>query len=595
MAESQKNRTFEAAGARAARIFAPDALRGLIIVFMALDHANLLVAQQHPSGEYWGGSLPVYGDSLAFLTRFVTHFCAPGFFLLMGLGMALFARTRLERGWTRWEVIRHFLTRGVMLIALQFLVVNLAWNLSPGGWDPQIYIGVLFAFGGAMIVGSLLLWLRPVYLLGLTLALLIGTELLVPDAGLWGARMNVPTLLLLLPGGFFSPEGSVVLWSNYQTLPWLEMATLGLVFGHWLADESREAFGRAWKLGLACLAAFVVVRYLDGFGNIRPRMGDGWIGFFNLVKYPPSIAFTLMTTGVNLSLLWLFSRAGERSRRFLWPLVIFGQAPLFFYVQHLFLYVGLGHLFAPNGTSIPAMYPFWLLGLLILFPLCLGYGWFKRRQPRDRGLRLAWEWIAVAFGPLGLLAYWLDNRQAGGSSWRRALGSTVYSVIGNTAGLLALLAFYYFFVPNGSIGPIALLAPLLVGWLAFRAPQLGARLRMGYPRAAGRALLTEIISASLVMAGLFPVLYLGVIHWLSGHNDLARPAWWGIFGLAVLAGALLVYPFHLWLARRGLDGRAMPEDASGQPTPSLRTAWAALLLSFALLVASLGLTMGLIA
>jgi uncharacterized membrane protein len=595
MAESQKNRTFEAAGARAARIFAPDALRGLIIVFMALDHANLLVAQQHPSGEYWGGSLPVYGDSLAFLTRFVTHFCAPGFFLLMGLGMALFARTRLERGWTRWEVIRHFLTRGVMLIALQFLVVNLAWNLSPGGWDPQIYIGVLFAFGGAMIVGSLLLWLRPVYLLGLTLALLIGTELLVPDAGLWGARMNVPTLLLLLPGGFFSPEGSVVLWSNYQTLPWLEMATLGLVFGHWLADDSRKAFGRAWKLGLACLAAFVVVRYLDGFGNIRPRMGDGWIGFFNLVKYPPSIAFTLMTTGVNLSLLWLFSRAGERSRRFLWPLVIFGQAPLFFYVQHLFLYVGLGHLFAPNGTSIPAMYPFWLLGLLILFPLCLGYGWFKRRQPRDRGLRLAWEWSAVAFGPLGLLAYWLDNRQAGGSSWRRALGSTVYSVIGNTAGLLALLAFYYFFVPNGSIGPIALLAPLLVGWLAFRAPQLGARLRMGYPRAAGRALLTEIISASLVMAGLFPVLYLGVIHWLSGHNDLARPAWWGIFGLAVLAGALLVYPFHLWLARRGLDGRAMPEDASGQPTPSLRTAWAALLLSFALLVASLGLTMGLMA
>jgi hypothetical protein len=118
---------------------------------------------------------------------------------------------------------------------------------------------------------------------------------------------------------------------------------------------------------------------------------------------------------------------------------------------------------------------------------------------------------------------------------------------------------------------------------------------MAYPRAAGRALLTEIISASLVLAGLFPVLYLGVIQWLSGHNDLARPAWWGILGLAAVAGALVVYPFHLWLARRGLDGRATPEGGLRQPTPSLRTAWAALLLSFALLVASLGLTLGLVA
>jgi uncharacterized membrane protein len=592
MGESQNRRRLGVAGPWAVRIFAPDALRGLIVILMALDHANLLVAQQHPSGEYWGGPFPVYGDNLGFLTRFVTHFCAPGFFLLMGLGMALFARTRVERGWTKWEVIRHFLARGGLLIALQFLVVNLAWNLSPGGWEPQIYIGVLFALGGAMIVGSLLLWLKPVHLLGLTVALLIGTEFLVPDPSVWGTNMSVCTLLLLLPGGMVS-EGGAVLWSNYQTLPWLEMATLGLAFGHWLADDPRKAFSRAWKMGLACLAAFVVVRYLDGFGNIRPREGNSWIGFFNLAKYPPSIAFALMTTGVNLSILWLFSRAGERSRRVLWPLVVLGQAPLFFYVQHLFLYVGLGHLFAPNGTSILGMYPFWLLGLLILFPLCLGYAWFKRRQPLHRGLRLAWEWIVVTFGPLGLLAYWLDQRQAEGSSWRRALGATVYSVIGNTVGLLMLLTVYDALLPNRSIGLLVLLAPLLVGWLAFRAPLLGARLRTGYLRAAGRALLTELISTCLVMAGLFPVLYLGVIHWLAGQNELARPAWWGIVGLAALAGALLAYPFHLWLAYRGLDGGVTPQVAVGRPTPSLRNAWAALLLSVALLVASLGLTMGL--
>ncbi|MEJ2208878.1 MAG: DUF4396 domain-containing protein [Anaerolineae bacterium] len=592
MSDSFKDQT-EAAASRAARLFAPDALRGLIIVLMALDHANHFVAQQHSSGEYWGGPFPVYGEGLTFLTRFVTHFCAPGFFLLMGLGMALLARRRLARGATRWHVVRHFWIRGAMLIALQFLVVNLAWNLSPGGWDIQIYAGVLFALGGAMIAGSLLLWLKPVYLLGIALTLLVGTEFLVPDPGLWGAGRSAASLLLLLPGGIASPRGGMLLWSNYQTLPWLELTTLGLVFGHWLADDARKAFGRAWKIGLACLAAFLVVRALDGFGNIRPRPGDTWIDFFNVVKYPPSIAFTLLTTGLNLSLLWLFSRAGEWARRALRPLVVFGQAPLFFYVQHLFLYMALGHLLAPQGMDLPAMYLVWLLGLLILFPLCLGYHWFRRHRPAGRALAAVWDWAIVVLGPLGLLAYWLDDRPADGAAWRRALGATAYSVMGNTLGLLLPLVFSYVFLPDSSLGPVVLLAPLLFGWLVFRAPLLAGRLELGYPRAAGRALLSEAISTCLVMAGLFPVLYLGTIYLMGGHNDLARPLWWGIVGLAALAGVLLAYPFHLWLTRRGLDGVIASARVSHPALPSLRSAWPALLLSFALLVASLGLTMGL--
>ncbi|MBN1659268.1 MAG: DUF4396 domain-containing protein [Anaerolineae bacterium] len=535
---------------------------------------------------------PVYDNPLTFLTRFATHFCAPGFFLLMGLGMVVFARTRQARGWTRWQIIRHFLIRGSILIALQFLVVNQAWNLSPGGWGIQIYAGVLFALGGAMIVGSLLLWLKPAYLLGLTLALLIGTELLIPDAGLWGT-MSAPTLVLLVPGGIIRPTGDILLWSNYQTLPWLEIVTLGMVFGHWLANDPRKAFDRAWKVGLMCLAAFAAMRYLDGFGNIRPRLGDGWIDFFNLVKYPPSIAFALMTVGVNLSLLWLLYRASERVQRALWPLVVLGQAPLFFYVQHLFLYAMLGHLLAPDGTSLPVMYLVWLLGLLILFPLCLGYRWFKAHQPAHGGMRLIWDSAITAFGAVGLCAYWLEYEQVEGSSWRRALGATMYSVMGTSAGLLLPIVFCYVFLPDRSIGPLVLLAPLVVGWLAFRAPLLAERMRIGYARAAGGALLTEIISTCLIMAGLFPILYLSAGHWLGGQNDLAHPLWWGIVNLAAVAGALLVYPFHLWLAHRGLDGR-VPETTTHQPTPSLRNAWAALLISFVLMVASLGLTMGLV-
>jgi uncharacterized membrane protein len=367
---------------KAARLFSPDALRGLIIVFMALDHANYFVAQKHPPSEFWDGGFPVYYDALAFLTRWVTHLSAPGFFFLMGVGMMLFALSRQERGWSKWAITRHFMIRGAVLIALQFLVVNQAWGLSPQGWGVYFYVGVLCALGGTMILGSLLLWLKPAHLLPLAALLLVGTELIHPSPGMWDTISHYPVSLFLV-----RPGGDSGVWSNYPVLPWLELVVFGSVLGHWLADDPRKAFSRAWKLGVAFLAAFVVVRYLDGFGNIRPRMSNSWIDFLNPVKYPPSMAFTLMTTGVNLLLLWLFSLAGERVRRFLQPLVVFGQAPLFFYVLHLFLYAGLGYLLLPDGSSIPVMYPVWLLGLLILLPLSLWYGRLKRRQGVNSLLR----------------------------------------------------------------------------------------------------------------------------------------------------------------------------------------------------------------
>ena len=131
------------------------------------------------------------------------------------------------------------------------------------------------------------------------------------------------------------------------------------------------------------MLTFLVLGALDNFGNIRPRGGDTWIDFLNVVKYPPSISFTLLTMGVNLIILGLLSRAGERLGQFFQALAVFGRTPLFFYLAHLFLYAGLGHWLAPDGTGIPKMVPYWLLGLLILYPLCMWYGKLKHRQPAN--------------------------------------------------------------------------------------------------------------------------------------------------------------------------------------------------------------------
>lgn len=356
-----------------------DALRGLIMVLMALDHANHFVAQKHPPGEHWGGSFPIYQDGISFITRLVTHLAAPGFFFLMGMGMYFFARSRREGGWSEWEIIRHFLVRGSILIFLQLTIINQAWKLGPGVF-PDNYIGVLFALGGTMIIASLLLQLKPINWLILSGVLLIGTELLHPDPSQWG--LSNPLGLLTLYSG-----GSLEFWSNYPILTWLELVVFGLAFGCWLVADSAVAYKRALWLGLSFLVGFFLIRYLDGFGNIRPRAGEDWMDYLNVVKYPPSMAFSLMTMGLNLIILAGFSWVADRWSRLLESLAVFGRVPLFFYVLHLYLYLILGSWLTPKGTNILVTYPYWVLGLVILYPLCQRYGRMKQGQSGDSVFR----------------------------------------------------------------------------------------------------------------------------------------------------------------------------------------------------------------
>jgi len=356
-----------------------DALRGVIMLLMALDHANYYVAQKHPPGEHWGGNFPAYSDGLSFVTRLVTHLSAPGFFFLMGIGMYFFARARRERGWSQWHLIGHFIIRGVLLIVLQLTVVNYAWKLGPEMF-PDTYIGVLVALGGTMILASLLLPLKPIWWLILAGIAFVGTEFLHPSPDQWGLA-NPLGLVSLYSGGNFR------LWSNYPILPWLELVLLGLFIGAWMDKYPSRARRFFPWLGLIYLLAFFVMRSLNGFGNIRPMESADWIGFLNVVKYPPSMTFTLLTMGVNVLLLSGLGWLEKRWRPFLDHLALFGREPLFFYVLHLYLYLVLGRLFANQGSSILAMYRVWVAGVAILYVLCLVYARWKQNHRNLKLLR----------------------------------------------------------------------------------------------------------------------------------------------------------------------------------------------------------------
>ena len=363
-----------------------DLLKGLIMAVMALDHANYFVSKTHIF-EFWAVSLPPYPGALAFLTRFVTHFCAPGFFFLMGAGMVLFSRSRIARGWTEGRILRFFLSRGLVLILLQFFFENMAWMMGffsdktqtldripvPGGGEDQVWIhlGVLFALGGVMILLGLIRRAKTSLLLLISFISIGLSQALLPAAERGQSLFHPLLRIFLIPGR----TGMMQVF--YPLLAWLGVAGLGLVFGRMLLNNPEAGHRLAAAAGGSFLLLFVILRSFGSPGSYHPWSGEGWMGFLNVTKYPPSLTFLLLTLGTNFLLLFLFAKwrwiQGYKRN----PLRIFGQTPLFFYILHLFFFAGLGFLF-PKGTGLGLTYACWAAGLLFLYPFCLLYGRFKQ-------------------------------------------------------------------------------------------------------------------------------------------------------------------------------------------------------------------------
>lgn len=363
----------KAVAAPGKRLLALDALRGLIMILMAIDHMRMML-MAHPL-EIWDAALPHYDSAGPFLTRFATHFCAPGFFFLMGAGMVLYGEARGNAGWRQAKIAGHWMMRGLLLVVVDQLVINPVLNGRPTPMTHQVLTGL----GGAMIVGALLLRLPAWPLAALGAAVVLVNQVLPSALVSWQVPLTPLVRFLLVPG----QSGS---WFFlYSVFAWLGVALLGMAFGRaWLARGNR-VFRWALLGGLASLPLFVLVRLGNGFGNIRPIEGKGWIGFLNVVKYPPSLAFLLLTLGVLGILLFLFEKAGPALARWGKPLLVFGRTALFFYVTHIFIYKVLQIMWAGEhglvGVSLPSMYAGWAAGLLLLYPICLLYDQFKRQTP----------------------------------------------------------------------------------------------------------------------------------------------------------------------------------------------------------------------
>ena len=372
------------------RLASLDVLRGLIMVVMALDHVGLFVGRFH-SNEMWAGAWTRYTSALPFLTRFVTHFCAPGFFFLMGAGISLMVHARAAQGWTRWRISGHILRRGLVLIAVATLLEVPAFLVGilsgppnpaanpefaiPGATQPRWVLTVLFALGASTIASAALVHLRTWAWSLLAAAAILGTALTTPGPEQFDTSYNLARTVLMLS------RWSHGVWSQYPLVPWFGTAALGVLFGRWLAHDGAAARRSQWWLGLGAITLGVALRTAGGFGNLRAPRDGSWIEFFNLIKYPPSLVFTLVMVGGNLLLLAVIDRAR------LWTTVpgrilrVFGRAPLAYYVAHLWLFAVVGAVWFRAGTGYGTVYLVWLAGLVPLYGVARGFGAFKARQP----------------------------------------------------------------------------------------------------------------------------------------------------------------------------------------------------------------------
>jgi uncharacterized membrane protein len=377
------------------RIDALDLLRGVVMVLMALDHVRdfLTEARFDP--------LDLSRTTAAmFLTRWVTHFCAPVFVFLAGTGAFLSG----ARGKTRPQLAWFLLTRGLWLVVLEFTLIHLAWFFN---FEYTFLLAQVFwAIGWSMVVLSALVFLPTWAITALGVVLIAGhnavagvdpTSLGV-EPWLWTALLR-PGLILL------QAQPQRVLFVVYPILPWLGIMLAGYGFGPLWLKPRQGRRKRLIALSVVLLIIFVALRAANVYGDPNPwspQSTDAFtvLSFLNCTKYPPSLLYVLMTIGPSMLLLaWWDRERGPLGGFF----VTFGRVPLFYYLLHVplihlvavaFAYARYGEIdfmlqfilvAAPNlpadyGYGLPVIYAVWIGVVVLLYPACRWFAAVKGRS-----------------------------------------------------------------------------------------------------------------------------------------------------------------------------------------------------------------------
>lgn len=392
MAEAAK---LEVAPAEHSRIATIDILRGLVIVLMALDHTR-----EFTNASGWAFNPLSAEDStpLLYVTRWITHLCAPSFVFLAGVSARLQAMRGLSGGALAWRLA----TRGLWLIVLELTVIGFAWSFSVPFLE---FFQVIWAIGWSMILLAALVWLPPIVVLLIGVAIIATTSVLVQipteSFGDWETVWSV-----VYRGIAFLPSfENASVFVAYSIIPWFGVMALGYGMGAIFASPKRTAW--LLTLGALMIVAFLVLRFPNLYGDPRPWEAASsafWTfgSFMDVTKNPPSLSFVLITLG----LVFVMMPALERLPKVVaGVLLTIGSVPLIAYIAHIFVmhaYAVVVRLIAGDGLAamtdtmrafvfeperfgdfslpIGLVYCVWLAVIATIYPLCRYWSALKRRR-----------------------------------------------------------------------------------------------------------------------------------------------------------------------------------------------------------------------
>jgi uncharacterized membrane protein len=376
------------------RVASIDVLRGIVMILMALDHVRDFFGTAASPTNVATATVPL------FFTRWITHLCAPTFFLLTGTGAHLAGRRRSAA-----ELSRFLLTRGLWLIGLELTVLRCLGYQFNFDYHVTLLL-ILWASGWSMITLAALVRLPLAAITTFGIVLIAGHNLLdgINPATLgWFAPIFT---ILHVQNVVFSKPGYVV-FAIYPLVPWIGVTAAGYGLGRVFEWDDERRRRMLLRLGLALSAAFVVVRAINVYGDpvrwaAQASTVRTALSFLNATKYPPSLVYLLMTLGPAMLILRALDRQAPAWLR---PAHVLGRVPLFYFVLHLPLihllalvvcYARYGEVHwifeSPTlaqfpfarppgwGYSLPVVYVIWVGVVIALYPVCRWFADVRRRR-----------------------------------------------------------------------------------------------------------------------------------------------------------------------------------------------------------------------
>lgn len=378
------------------------------MILMALDHVRDFF---HRGAMQFSATDLSRTTPVLFLTRWITHFCLPGFVFTTGIGAFLWLQ---RRGRTEKQLSGFLAKRGVLFVILELTVLQFAYNFNFSR-HYLILLLVLWIFGLCLLFMAVLVRLPRRLLVVLSVSAIVLHDLL---DGIGGPKSGPANWLwhIVHQPGLISVAGAQLL-VTYTLIPWVAVMAAGYCFGEILTLPQPRRFKLTLNLGLVITAAFFVLRTINHYGDPVPwtRQKSAMmtvLSFLNCQKYPGSLDFLCMTLGPALLALAYFDRHAPRPTN---PVIVFGRVPLFYFVLHLYVihallmvaawlrYGGAANAFIFNpvpsmggpadvfpadfGWSLTTVYLVWIAVLALLYPLCR---WFARVKSERRSPAFAY-------------------------------------------------------------------------------------------------------------------------------------------------------------------------------------------------------------